>query len=70
MMKRGITHFVFLILFSILLFFCVGNIFGIQEEDGAITYLLTLLTSHLILDKNRWIVDFFLSFDNNDIEKK
>ncbi|MDR7073546.1 hypothetical protein J2X07_002533 [Fictibacillus barbaricus] len=67
-MKIGITHLVLLILFSILLFFCVGYIFGIQEEYGAITYLLTLLTSHLILDKNNWLVDFFLSF-NNESEK-
>jgi hypothetical protein len=65
-MSRGLTYLVFLFLFSFLLFVCLTKVLGGTNEP-VISFLLTLLTTHFILDKNEWIVD---QFDSNEAEEE
>ncbi|WP_017185543.1 hypothetical protein [Alkalibacillus haloalkaliphilus] len=61
-MARGMTYLFALILLSIILFFIVTGIF--ETDIPAITFLLSMIVSHLVLEKNEWVIDRLIALRN------
>ena len=55
-MKQGISYLFGLILISSLLFWIANNVF--DTDNPLIAFFLAMIVSHLILEKNQWLIDF------------
>ena len=56
-MKQGLPYLFALLFISILLFLVVSGSFG--TVNPSTDFLLSMIVSHLIIDKNLWIVKRF-----------
>ena len=63
-MKKDISYLFALIFISILLFLVVSGSFG--TANPTTDFLLSMIVSHLILDKNLWIVKKFKGIYSNN----
>ncbi|MDV2582041.1 short-chain dehydrogenase [Alkalibacillus haloalkaliphilus] len=61
-MARGMTYLFALILLSIILFLILTRIF--ETEAPAIAFLLSMVVSHFILEKNEWVIDTLIALKN------
>ncbi|MDQ0352503.1 hypothetical protein J2R98_002348 [Alkalibacillus filiformis] len=61
-MAKGMPYLFVLIVISIILFFIVTSIF--ETEAPAITFLLSMIVSHFILEKNEWVIDTLMALKN------
>ncbi|TFB23885.1 short-chain dehydrogenase [Filobacillus milosensis] len=53
-MEKGVSYLLALIITSIILFIIVANIFN--TDSPTIAFLLSMIVSHFILEKNEWII--------------
>ncbi|WLD94745.1 short-chain dehydrogenase [Alkalihalobacillus sp. AL-G] len=68
MYRKGLIRLGLLLVGSIFLFLAVGNI--LKTNDGSVSYFLSLISTHLILSKNEWIIDFIeLLYENSNREQ-
>lgn len=58
-MIKSLIYTFLLFLFSFILFVVVTKTF--QTIDGSLTYLLGLIVTHFILEKNYWLIDLLAS---------
>ncbi|KGX87672.1 hypothetical protein N783_09650 [Pontibacillus marinus BH030004 = DSM 16465] len=54
-MRKGISYLFVLFIVSTILFLIVTNVF--KTYTPTVAYLLSMIVSHLILEKNEWVID-------------
>ncbi|PKR76825.1 short-chain dehydrogenase [Halalkalibacillus sediminis] len=54
-MVKGLSYLIVLIIVSTILFLTVSNIF--RTDTPTVAFLLSMIVSHLILEKNNWLIN-------------
>lgn len=67
-MKRGICYFIGLIIISVSLFWIASNLFHFHTNT-LIAFFLAMIVSHLILEKNQWLIDAYKASLDNTFEQ-
>ncbi|WP_047983463.1 hypothetical protein [Ornithinibacillus californiensis] len=67
-MEKGIAYTLVLIFLSIVLFLVVTSI--LKTSHPSIVFFLSIITSHLILEKNQWVFGKSSWIDDNSDEDR